>query len=933
MLTFVTSLALLALPSTAESALRERVNVDFAWRHYLGESPTQPGQTLPAAAAKDYDDSGWEMIDAPHDMLFGQARSIKNPLRQGFIPRGAGWYRKHFHLPTDWNEGGVWIAIEGAFHVTTAWLNGAPLGKSHVAGYTSFYLPLHTAEGANWGGANVLALFVNATTGTGWWYEGGGLMRHQWLVRTAHKVFIEPDGAWAHADVDSGAVMVEASVVSELAKEAANITLDAAVYAAGGTLVGHAESTQAASLPAGAHVTLPATVPITGGLELWSVARPHLYTVVVTVRSGGNQRGGSSPSALDTLNITIGARTAEFAPEQGFFLNKQPVKLRGFCDHSNFGAVGGAVPDRMNLFRLQGLRGVGGNAWRMAHNPPIPIRLDMMDALGVLAMDENRDYGGGDGQGGTTSEGVEQELADTVAMVRRDRSHPSIVLWSLCNEVGCNNESSAAAFRAAILAHDTTRPITQNHLGKGVHPLSMASLDVQGFSHKRPADFDRFHADNPTVPMLASECCSCLSQRGEDTDWCPNPRPTDGCSDDSCTVWCGAANGSASSRGQFYQNEIADCTAQQVNYSDGRADVAGTFVWSGFDYLGEARGWPQVSKPRGTIGDTAGFAKESFYWLKQWWLSRIPLADAGRPPLPDERTIFIVDSWADRKARADKKRMPAVRTVHVYTDAPFVALELNGERVNGSSSVVPVPAFGNVALLVPYSPGNLTAVALDAEKSTVLATFTRRTPGAPASIRLSLDAPSVATGTGEAVVADGEDVALVRAELLDRNGVVCDDDVTTRVSFSVDSGEGRLWATANGDPADTSLSSPYSASRLSYHGLVRAVVRSSSDHASSPHARRRMRTIDIEGGWRVAPGASEMQSPGASEMQSPGASHMSGVRVAPPADEPTAAPLAPIVLRASASGMPDATLTIPLTADAAQLPLAVARRSGSSAWR
>jgi beta-galactosidase/beta-glucuronidase len=237
--------------------------------------------------------------------------------------------------------------------------------------------------------------------------------------------------------------------------------------------------------------------------ELWSVARPYLYTVRFAVMVAG--------VVTDTLNVTTGARSVHFDSNNGLFLNERHVKVRGFCDHSTFGGVGAAVPDRVNLFRVQALRGVGANAWRMAHNPPVPSRLNYMDALGMLCLDENREYGGAAQQGGTSRESPDQQVGDMADLVQRDRNHPSIMAWSFCNEgkvakrvgrsaaggpvrslhlrssgvplraVGCNNESAAKPFREITYEFDGTRPVTQNHDGTN---LSTQYLDVQGFSHR-----------------------------------------------------------------------------------------------------------------------------------------------------------------------------------------------------------------------------------------------------------------------------------------------------------------------------------------------------------------------------------------------------------------------------------------------------------------
>ena len=334
----------------------------------------------------------------------------------------------------------------------------------------------------------------------------------------------------------------------------------------------------------------------------------------------------------------------------------------------------------------QALRSVGGNSWRMAHNPPSPTRLDFMDRLGMLAVDENRDYGGHVGQGGNTSETVTQELDDMADLVRRDRSHASVMIWSFCNEVGCDNESSAEAFREVSKQWDPTRAVTQNHNGN--YDVSGKYLDVQGFSHKKLADFSGFHIDHPDVPIMATECCSCMSQRGVDEDTCPQPADG-GCVDPPAALPSGV----------FYNNNIGQCTAEQVADSDLTDYVTGTFVWSGFDYIGEARGWPQNTKCRGTIADVAGFTKETAYWLRSWWLSNISASDAGRPTNPPallpaatgvpsvdasitadtETTLFILEAWLPP---ANATLTPN-RTIHVYSNAPFVKLLLNGEPAHG----------------------------------------------------------------------------------------------------------------------------------------------------------------------------------------------------------------------------------------------------------
>jgi hypothetical protein len=453
-----------------------------------------------------------------------------------------------------------------------------------------------------------------------------------------------------------------------------------------------------------------------------------------------------------------------------------------------------------------------------------------MDRLGMLALDENRDYGT---VGDHDNEPLPAQLTDMRDLIKRDRSHPSVMAWSFCNEGECDVDEDAKPFRNVSYSFDGTRPVTQNRIT--TTGVATQYLDIQGFSHKSGKEFDSFHQSHPEKPMMATECCSCMSQRGVDQDVCPEPE--DG--------GCNGGKAAGLGPGVFYNNNIGKCTAQQVSESDARQFVAGTFIWSGFDYYGEARGFPQNTKCRGTVSDVAGFFKETSYWIRSWWLSNIPDSDAGKPPLswkpsiPNAKTtVFIVETW--QPAPAVYKRTN--RTINVYSNAPGVRLEINGKAATG---VQKVEFFGQAVFSVAYEAGNLTAVAVD-EHGATLASHTSLTPATTTgSIQLSLDAPSVATGTGTHVVADGEDVALVRVTLLDSAGNFAA-NADDNVSFTVLSGPGRIWTTHNGDPADTS---PRNATwNTAYHGLVRAFVRTTTDAATPHWHRRRMLEIDVDSG-------------------------------------------------------------------------------------
>ncbi len=406
---------------------------------------TMPPLTAPPEAQVGFDDSAWTVVDAPHDMLIVQPYDPTQQQSMAYIPRNVGWYRKHFHLPAEWaQQSSVWLYIEGSFHITTVWLNGVNV-STHEQGYTSFAIRLDNVPGVRFGTTqeNVLAVYVDASSGTGWWYEGGGLLRHNFLVR-ANPVHLNPTGgSWVRVDnmtllpgSSAGATSATFVVGTEVDNDGGssfNVKVQATVRDADGVMVGSASSAAATTVLSNTtRNELPdvSVVVASGVVQTWSVTRPYLYTVEVALLDA------ASGAVLDAVNVTAGARTIRWDADQGLFLNQQHVKLRGFCDHSSFAGVGGALGDRINLFRAQALRAVGGNSWRMAHNPPCPTRLDFMDRLGALAIDENRDYGGQKGQGGYTNETVDQELVDMADLVRRDRSHPSVMIWSFCNEGG-----------------------------------------------------------------------------------------------------------------------------------------------------------------------------------------------------------------------------------------------------------------------------------------------------------------------------------------------------------------------------------------------------------------------------------------------------------------------------------------------------------------
>lgn len=836
--------------------------------------PAFPFDVAPAAPA--FNDSLWAVTDAPHDALIAQNYSEAQNNGQGNLPKQRLWYRKRFTLPAEWSGSHVSIYFEGVFSVATVFLNGLPL-LTHASGYTSFAAVLHNASSVRWGAANVLAVHVDGFVTSGWWYEGAGLFRSVRITRSS-LLRVADDGLFSPTVSDAflpsgalpsdGATANSTTLLPRLTVEhggatgAPNVTFFAvfSLFDPSGALLGASAPVNGTLAPGAGPLTL---APPSGfafrGLQAWSLARPFLYTLQASLSTDGEG---------DAVNVTLGVRTVSWTTTSGMALNGVPgVKLRGFCNHASFAGVGMGLPPRIHLARLQQLRGLGGNALRQSHNPAAPVDLALADALGVGVLDENRLFFDDD-----------VDIRNMADMVRRDRQHASVLWWNFCNEGGCSAGTQPNLdFKAVTTELDGTRAVTANMFAEGptgveALPNATAILDVQGFSHGDRYDFAWFTKHWPAKPFAATECCSCESQRSEDSDLPKAP-------------------------GVFWTSFASQpCTAEQSQASNGPADVAATFVWTLNDYFGEPEGWPHISSGFGQI-DLAGFLKAPAFWYRSWWLSAQPPSDAARPPLTSataNTTVHLVETWAP----------PApphtTRTLHVYSSAPFVALLLNGSAL---APKMPVPPFGWATFTVSWAPGNVSAVALSSDGATVLARHDRFSWGAPAAIVLTLDAPSATTGTGSALYLDGTDVGLLRATVVDYDGHPCMDS-SVNITFEISEGPGLIVGCGNGDPASLHPNTvPW---RPAYHGLSRAILRVTLDARGSDGERALRRSLEAEAG--AGPRSSSILPPGGT------------------------APAAITVVATAPGLLPSAPLIVPVSVDPAAAPLAVAAASVRAAW-
>ena len=398
-------------------------------------------------AGCDYDDRDWRIVHLPHDFIIEGAFSPKADGNHGSLPTTTGWYRLTFDLPAADRGKSLWIDFDGVYRESKVWLNGNYLGR-HASGYTGFRYDI--TPYANCGGRNVLAVHVDPRRFEGWWYEGGGIYRHVWL-NAASPLHLAPGGTFVSAELPEP----NPSIRSESAKLSIRTTIanttkaDAAVTVVSRVLDAAGKSVATVSTP----VTVPAGKDFDLGqstsvpeVHRWSLESPYLYRLAVEVRRDG--------LALDAEATPFGIRTIRFDADRGFFLNGKPVKIQGTCNHQDFVGVGVGVPDTLEYWRVRQLQRMGANAWRMSHNPPTPALLDACDELGMLVMDENRHVGDS-----------EENLAEVANLVQRDRNHPSVIMWSMCNEEwSCQGTPQGGRIFAHMMEtvrkYDATRPIT-----------------------------------------------------------------------------------------------------------------------------------------------------------------------------------------------------------------------------------------------------------------------------------------------------------------------------------------------------------------------------------------------------------------------------------------------------------------------------------------
>src|SRR6266851_1934828 len=731
---------------------------DSDWRFLKGDAP--------GAEKPDFDDSAWRKQNVPHDWSVEGPFDVKNPTggAGGFLPAGIGWYRKHFSLPRDFHDRRIFVDFDGVMANSDVWINGFHLGKRPY-GYVSFRYEL--TEHLSFGNKpNVIAVRAdNSAQPASRWYTGAGIYRHVRLVVT-NPVHLRHWGTFVSTPQVSNVqatVRVQTEVTNQ-STAARNVSLEITVIDPAGRLVQSAE-TKPMDIAAGAMVSFTQDLVVQNP-QRWDLDHPNLYRAVARLRAG--------KTTVDDETVTFGIREFHFDADTGFWLNGSNFKIKGVCLHHDASAFGAAVPLRAWERRLETLKQFGVNAIRTAHNPPAPEFLDLCDRMGLLVMDELFDCW-------TVAKNPydyhlyfkEWSNIDVRDTVRRDRNHPSVIIYSAGNEIHDTPKAELAkqiltALVATFHESDPTRPVTQALFRPNVshdYDNGLADiLDVVGQNY-RENEILAAHRQKPSRKILGTE-------NGHDR-----------------TVWL----------------PLRD-----------NPPYAGQFLWSGIDYLGESRAWPTIAYNSGLL-DRTGTPRPLAFQRQSWWSDQpmvhiarrvapaqlLPTDPGYGTPAQERRPQVLFSDWTPRNIQ------PHDENVEIYSNCEQVELFLNGKSLGPK----PRPADDSPRVWnVPYSPGTLRAIG--SNSGWAVAKYELRTAGKPGQILLAAD-----RGT---LTPSWDDVSDVTVTVADRNGVIVP-NAHDLITFKI-AGPGIIAAV---DSADNNSHEPFQASeRRAYQGRCFVMIKS-----------------------------------------------------------------------------------------------------------
>ncbi len=756
---------------------RKTENFDKGWKFNLGD--------VTDAQAPGFDDSLWRVLDLPHDWSIEGKFSKDNPATPsgGALPGGIGWYRKTFTIPVSEKGRLAFIDFDGVYKNSEVWINGHSLGLRPY-GYSSFRYELtpYLKYGKE---KNILAVKVdNSKQPNSRWYSGSGIYRNVWLVMT-DKIYIAHWGTYVTTPevTEQSAKVIIQTKIRNASLIDQSITLKTAIVDTKGKTIASADTTEKLMKASAGNIEQQLTV---SNPVLWSIENPYLYRVLTTVIVDGKKQ--------DNYETTLGIRSIGFDTAKGLLLNGKHIKINGVCNHHDLGFLGAAINRRALERQLEILKAMGVNGIRTSHNPPAPELLELCDRMGFMVMDEAFDmWKKGKTQFDYSLDWDTWHQRDIQDMVLRDRNHPSVILWSIGNEVAEQWDTSdhsgtviAKELVSFIKNLDLTRPVTANcNSSDSLNPVLRAdTLDIIGYSYHQD-EYAQFRQLHPGKRLIGSETVSSLNSRGSYDMPSDSIRrwPTrwdiplkDANADLSCSSYdnCSAPWGST--------HEETWKLMKKFDF------ISGQYIWTGFDYLGEPTpySWPARSSYFGIV-DLAGFPKDVYYLYQSEWTKKPVLHIFPHWNWKEGQTI---DVWA-------------------YTNCEEVELFLNGKSQGTKKKTGDAL---HMAWRLTYMPGTLKAIGRTGGKEVL--TQEIKTAGAPAKMILHADRSTI--------TADGKDLSFVTVKIVDSHGTPVP-RADNLIHFNIE-GEGKIIGVDNGSQtSDESFKVNF---RKAFNGLCLAVIQS-----------------------------------------------------------------------------------------------------------
>ena len=683
--------------------------------------------------AQKFDDAAWQDVQLPHDWVTTLPYAWDASHSHGYKTVGwkypetsVGWYRKTLTIPADDLGKRLMLRFDGVFRNSTVWFNGFYMGTEPSGYVTQMY---DITPYVKYGEENLICVRADASLEEGWFYEGAGIYRDVWLEKMA-EVSVAPFGTFVYAELQQPYNHAVVHIKTEVTNSGLKTQLyevEQRMLDAEGREVAHVSGFMYPILAKETR-TCDHRIKISNP-HLWSTTDPYLYKVETTVKV--------DDKVTDVYETTIGLRDIRFDAERGFLLNGEPLKLKGVNMHQDHAGVGVAIPDALQAWRIKQLKKMGCNAYRASHNPMTPALLDICDREGMLVIDENRLMGIND-----------EHLRLLERMIKRDRNHPCIILWSDGNEEwGLENSVQgtrlAEAMREYTRLFDPSRPSTVANAG-GTELIK--GLDVVGFNYIVQNDVDNRKKNNPSWKIVGTEETSGCGTRG----WYFQ--------DESCKGRMVSLN---RTNEQGYENIIE----RGWKFYDERPWAAGLFYWTGFDYRGEPNplSYPAHDSEFG-IFDYCGFPKDEAYYLKAWWT--------------EDPVLHIFPHWNLQGHEGEEVELWA------YSNCDEVELIVNGKKLGRQS----MPKNGHLKWKAVYQPGKVVAYGYKNGKRTLTQVIETTKP----AYKLVLKSDR------QEMTADGRDVAVVTIEVQDQKGRLVP-DACPMLNLSLE-GEGRILGVGNGDP-------------------------------------------------------------------------------------------------------------------------------------